>query len=153
MPVRGSYEKKDSSGPDTWKYLSLSLDLSQTLSQASCSDFVLKSKLMLKCFQELRPRALRKTWFFFLTVQGSEEKMKKTFLVPKINFYTCRFGASVLYPTISPEFFFFQNFKLLIVYDIFPLSLTWDYMREKISNDICSEKYATDSLPKINSYP
>ncbi len=69
--VQGSYEKEQKvfsgcSGQATWKYLSLSLDSSQTLSQGSCSDFIRKSKLMLTCFQEFRPRVLRKKIHFFL---------------------------------------------------------------------------------------
>ncbi len=66
MVVQGSKEKgkhnvfQGSSGPSTRKYLTLSLGLLQTLSQSGRSDFLLKSKLRLTCFQELRSRALRK---------------------------------------------------------------------------------------------
>ncbi len=64
-----------SSGAATGKYLSLlSLDSSRTLSQSSCSDFWLKSKLRLTCFQELRP-SLRN--FFLRNGSGLLEKMKK----------------------------------------------------------------------------
>ncbi len=79
-----------SSGSATWKYLSLSLDLSQTLSQASCLDFFLKLKLMVTCFQELWPTGLRKKIHFFRDGSGLR---KKIFGVPQIKFYICRFRA------------------------------------------------------------
>ncbi len=57
----------------------VSLDLSQIVSQPRCSQFVLKSKLSLTSFPEIRPRALGKKIHFFLhvgSVRSSELEEK-----------------------------------------------------------------------------
>ncbi len=73
-----------SSGLAIWNYLSISLDLSQTLSQASCSVFFLKPKLML---QKLRPRALRtKSIFSWPFRAPRKENWKLLFFGPPNKF-------------------------------------------------------------------
>ena len=66
----------------------------------------------------------------------------KTVFSEPVKHINAKFDGKVSFHHISGSFFFcfvFQNFAFLIFYDFFSLSLTWDHMGEKISNDISSE--------------
>ncbi len=86
MGIRAHVKKEKSF---SWQFMTVYLKIFKSkLSyyyQASCSDFFLKPKLMLSCFQELRHRSLRKKnqISFFMTIQGSEKKNETFYWSPK----------------------------------------------------------------------